>query len=216
MQHFALSISHIALQFRQQSNSCSCWHRLEHILLPVLTHSSLRNFCCKVAGNNLALFLICYHRQHPIAEGVDGIIEFLSLTISWREHHVVGRFLIFLIADVTYIAVFAISLYYDSLLQTGSKVVERIAHLADLLSLVIPFLRLLRIGFHLLLEGLVDSKILLRRVAGCTIQAFLHNRESVEHLIRDIQCQHSHQDDIHQIDHLLAWRNWSFLDCHSR
>ena len=64
--------------------------------------------------------------------------------------------------------------------------------------------------------GEVYRQVLLRRVASSTVQTFLHNRESVEHLVRYVKCQHCHQDDVHQIDHLLARRNGSFLYCHSR
>ena len=54
-------------------------------------------------------------------------------------------------------------------------------------------------------------------IIGKTFLDFLDNRLAfdAEFLIRrSIQRQHSHQDDIHQVNHLLARRNRSFLDCH--
>ena len=54
-------------------------------------------------------------------------------------------------------------------------------------------------------------------IIGKTFLDFLDNRLAfdTEFLIcRSIQRQHSHQDDIHQVNHLLARRNRSFLDCH--
>ena len=38
MEHLTFCITHITLQLRQQSNGSSGRHRLEHILLPVLSH----------------------------------------------------------------------------------------------------------------------------------------------------------------------------------
>ena len=54
-------------------------------------------------------------------------------------------------------------------------------------------------------------------IIGKTFLDFLDNRLAFDakfFIRRSIQRQHSHQDDIHQVNHLLARRNRSFLDCH--
>ena len=83
-----------------------------------------------------------------------------------------------------------------------------------LLRLVVPQLHLLRILLHLHGKIVVDSQVLVGGIHRGTLQAFLHNREAVEHLVGYIQRKHGHQDDIHQINHLLARGYWSFLYCH--
>ena len=216
MQNLALGIAHITLQFRQQRNGSRSGHRLKHIFGPVLTHSTLGHLGSKIAGYNLSLFLISYHRQHTLTETVDSLVQFLSLSVGRREHHVVSRLLILLIADISDIAILAIGLNHDGLLQTGSKVIQRVAHLAHLLGFVVPLAGFQRVSLQLLLKGFVDGQVLLGGVTCSAVQTFLHNRKTVEHLVRNVKCQHRHQDNVHQVNHPLTWRNGSFLDCHSR
>ena len=46
------------------------------------------------------------------------------------------------------------------------------------------------------------------------LQTILYDREAIEHLAGYVECQERHQNDIHQIDHLLTGGYGSFLDCH--
>ena len=158
--------------------------------------------------------VVINHGEHLRTIVVDGVVKLLATTTAWRQHHLIGSLQVFLVAQVARIAILAISLYGDSFLQFLGQFVELVTHLLDLLRLVVPLLNLLRVLLHLFGKVVVYSLVLLGSVHRGALQALLNNREAVEHLVRDVQCQHRHQYDVHQVDHLLARRNRSFLDCH--
>ena len=114
-----------------------------------------------------------------------------------------------------YVAILAVGFLNNSQFQLVKEVVEIVAQLLHLLRLVVPLTDLLRVLLHLGGKVVVDSLILLNGRLRGALQALFHNREAVEHLRRDVQCQHSHQNNVHQIDHLLTGRNGSLLNCHS-
>ena len=116
--------------------------------------------------------------------------------------------------DVVQICIITVSLFHNLLLQRLRIVIERIAHLLNHSSLVEPSLHLFRICLHLFQEVAIYRLVFFRRVRGGTVKALLNNREAIEHFGRNVQCQHSHQDDIHKVNHLLARRYWFFLYCH--
>ena len=216
VQHLALGIAYVALQLREQRHGCSHRHVLEHVLLPVLSHCHgvLRQFCREVAAYYLLLLLVGHHGQDFRAVGIDGVIERLSLACSRREHHLVCRLEVFLVFYVLHISVLAVSLAHYSLLQLLRKVVQRVAHLLHGSSLLEPLSHLLGVFLHLLLEAVVHGCVLLAGVCGGSVETFLNEREPLQHFRGDVERKHCHEDDVHEVDHLLARRYWSFLYCH--
>ena len=57
-----------------------------------------------------------------------------------------------------------------------------------------------------LFKARIEGTVFLGRIGGGAVDALLDDGETVEHLGGDIECQHGHEDDIHQIDHLLTGR----------
>ena len=207
VQHLSLGIAHIALNLREHGHGCSHWHILKHVFLPVLTQIflALRHLGREVAGYDFLLMLISHQLQDAVAIAIQLRIEFLSLARPRCKHHDAGSLQIFLVLDVAHVAILAVSLLHDSNLQFLGKVIERIAHVLYLLSLFKPFPYLGRVLLHLVGEVAIDCIVLCGRVGCGSIQTVFHNRESVEHLRRDVQRKHCHQDDVHQVNHLLAW-----------
>ena len=207
VQHLSLGIAHIALNLREHGHGCSHWHVLKHVFLPVLTQIflALRHLGREVAGDDFLLMLIGHQLQDAVAVAIQLPIEFLSLARTRCKHHDAGSLQVFLVLDVAHIAILTVSLLYDSNLQFLGKVIERIAHVLHLLSLLEPFPHLGRVLLHLVGKVAIDCIVLCGRVGCGSIQTVFHNRESVEHLRRDVQRKHSHQDDVHQVNHLLAW-----------
>ena len=207
VQHFSLGIAHIALNLREHGHGCSHWHILKHVFLPVLTQIflALRHLGREVAGYDFLLMLISHQLQDAVAIAIQLRIEFLSLARTRCKHHDAGSLKVFLVLDIAHVAILAVSLLHNSNLQFLSKVIERIAHVLYLLSLFKPFPYLGRVLLHLVGKVAIDCIVLCGRVGCGSIQTVFHNRESVEHLRRDVQRKHCHQDDIHQVNHLLAW-----------
>ncbi len=214
MQHFFLGIAHVVLQLRQHGDGSYGGHGLKHILLPVLAEDAVGHLRSEVAGNMLTLHRVGDHGEYSLAVGVDGFLQFLATSTSRSEHNLIGSLQVFLVLQAVGIAIFAVGLFGNGRFQLSGEAVELLAHLLHQHGLVVPFLHLLRIGRHLLFKVVVDDLILLRGVLRSAVEAFLHDGKAVEHLVGDVQCQHSHQHDIHQVDHLLAWRDRSFSDCH--
>ena len=216
MKHLALGIAHVVLQLAKQRDGGSSRHRLKHILLPVLTHrlDILGNLRREVRGDGLLQSILVDHTQHLVAVADDSIVQLVTTTTTGRKHHLIGCLEVFLVADILHITIAAIGLLYDGQLQLVSQIIELVAQSLHFLRLIIPLLDLLRILLHLRGEIVVYSLVLPTGILRGTLQTLLDNREAVEHLGRDVQCQHSHQHDIHQVDHLLAGRNGSFLDSH--
>ena len=113
------------------------------------------------------------------------------------------------------ISLLTVSLTDNGDFQRLCVVVERIAHLPDRRCHHEPLLYLLRILAHHLVQLAEDGLVLLGRIPRRAVQTLFYNREAIEHLGRDVQCQHGHEDDIHKIDHLLARGNLSLLNSHS-
>ena len=158
--------------------------------------------------------IACNHTKHLGTIVDNSIIQLLASSTIGRKHHLIGSLEVFFVADVLYVAIRAISLLHNSQLQLISQIIEVVAHLLHLLRFVVPLFHLLGVLLHLYGKVVVDDLILQTGILRSTLQALLHNGEAVEHLSRDVQCQHRHQDDVHQVNHLLARRNGSFLDCH--
>ena len=149
--------------------------------------------------------LVGHHSQDSLTITIDGLVELGSLSRTWGKHHDTGGFEVIFVLDVLHVSLATIRLFHDCFLQLLCEVVERVAHILHHRCLIKPFLHLGRVLLHLIREVTIDGCILCRRVGGGTIEALFHNRESIEHLGGDVQSQHCHQDDIHQVDHLLAW-----------
>ena len=207
MQHLTFCVTNIVLQFREQRHSGGGRHRLKHILLPVLAQRlfTFRNGSRQVRRQRLFLFGVGHHLEHLLAIGVDGVKEFLASTTAGRQHHLVSSLQVFLVAQCSGVAITAVSLLGNGHFQLLSQGIELIAHLLHLLRSVVPLLDLLRILLHLLRKVIIYRLVHLRGVLGGALQTLLHNGEAIEHLVRDVQRQHSHQYDVHQVNHLLAW-----------
>ena len=135
MQDSSLGITHIVLELTQQCHGGYRRHRLEHILLPVLTHRHgiLRNLRGKVGCYQFLLLIVRNHPQHRVAIVIDGVKQLLSTTTPWGKHHLRGSLKVFLVAYVTHITVFAISLPHNGFLQLFRQVIELVTHRLDLL-----------------------------------------------------------------------------------
>ena len=162
MEHFTFSISNIALQLRQQSDSRCYRHILKHILLPILTcqASTFRKFRRKVTGNDLLLFRIRHHCKDTLTERIYRIIKFLSLTGHWGKHHCRSSLEIILMLNIIHIPILSIGLTYYSDFQLLSKIIERVAHLLYLRSFREPGFHLGRIFLHPLFEVIIDRCVL--------------------------------------------------------
>ena len=206
VQHLALGIADVALQFGKQRDGCGHRHSLKHVFLPVFAHGLgvFGQLCGEVAADDFLLPGVGHHGEDTLAEIVDGIIEGLALAGARGEHHTGGGFEVFLVDDVVHIALGAVGFTHDFLFQLLCKVEERVAHAFHGSGLFKPSPHLLRIGLHLCLEIAIQRLVLCRRVAGGAVQAFFHDGEALKHLGRDVERKHGHQDDIHQVDHLLA------------
>ena len=126
----------------------------------------------------------------------------------------IGSFEVIYSIDMIDIGILAISFFGNSDLERLCKIIERVTHLSDANRLVIPFLHLGWIGFHLLVESRIYILILFLRILCGFHETIIHDAEAIKHLAGDIHRQHCHQDNVHQVDHLLAWGNCSFLYCH--
>ena len=146
-----LCIAHVVLQLREQRDSSSGRHRLEHILLPVLAQRLLvlGDVGGQVRRYHLLLVVVVDHREHLGAIVVDGVKELLAATTAGGQHHLVGSLQVFLVTKIAWVAMFAISLYGDGYFQFFGQLVELVAHLLDLLRLLVPLLNLLRVLLHL-------------------------------------------------------------------
>ena len=217
VKHLALGIAHVALYLRKQRDGSGHGHSLEHIFLPVLTHgmSILRQFRGQVAADYLFLVLVGDVFQNALAERVDGIVECLSLSCSGCQHHLRGSLQVFFVLYVFQVAVGSVGFVHNLFLELLGEVEERVAHLLHQRSLFEPLLHLSGILLHLGFKVTVDGRVLLRGVCRGAVQAFFHQREALEHLGGHVERQHCHEDDVHQVDHLLAWRYRSFLYCHN-
>ena len=142
------------------------------------------------------------------------MVELAALAPARSEHHLIGRLQVFLVTDLAGVSIIAVCFPDDGEFELGGKLEERVTHLPHLLRLVKPSLHLGRIGLHLGLEVIIYHLVLLVGVGRRAVEAFLHDGEAVEHLGRDVQREHGHQDDIHQVNHLLARRDRFFLYCH--
>ena len=89
VQHLALGIAHVALQLGEQCDSRCHGHSLEHSLLPVLaqTFRLLGYLSGEIVADEILLALLGHHLQDALTERVDGIVELLTATATWSEHH---------------------------------------------------------------------------------------------------------------------------------
>ena len=212
MKHLTFRIAHVALQFGQQRDGSGRGHILKHVFRPILTHHTLLdgNVGGKVGSDDFPLLLIFHHAQDTFTIVDDCFIQLLTFSGAGSQHHLRGSFQVFTVTDVVYVTVFAVALLDNLYLEVFGKVIDAVAHRLHEMRLVIPNLHLLRIRLHLSLELIQYRLVRTRCVGRRTVQSLAHQREAVQHVTRHIECEHSHQDHIHKIDHLLAGRN-SFL-----
>ena len=207
MQHFTLGVAHIVLELGEKGHCSSDGHGLEHVFLPVLAQRThiLGHVGGEVAGDDFLLSRVGDHFDNTFAIAVDGGEEVFALTGSRREHHRGSGFKVFLVLDVTHIGILAIALPDDTFFKCLGQLVERVGHLPHILCLIIPLLHLFRVLLHLLVEVLIYSLVGLRSIGSGTVQTVIDQREPLQYVARHIECEHGHQDDVHEVDHLLAW-----------
>ncbi len=152
--------------------------------------------------------------QNSLPITVDSVVELLALAGQRRKHHGARSVDIVSIVYILQVAFRPIGFFYDGDLQGFGKVVQRVAHIAHVLRLLIPLPHLLRIAEHLVSEVGHDVIVHLGGVGSGAVQALLHHGKALKHLCRHIERQHSQEDDVHQVDHLLARGDRSFFDCH--
>ena len=212
MQDFALGVAYVVLQLGQKRHGSCCGHVLEGVFLPVLAQNlSLgRHLGVEVAGDDFLLLLVRHHAYDAVAVAVDGFVEFLAAPCARGKHHLCAGFQVLAVMDVVDVGVLAVALAYDGLLELLCQIEEGVAHAANVLCLLVPFLHLCRVVLHLLVEGAVDALIDLRGILGTLLQPVSHKREPVQYVARHVECKHGQQDQVHQVDHLLT-RGDSFL-----
>ena len=115
------------------------------------------------------------------------------------------RLKILLSAHISDISIFAVGLTNNVPFQKLRKIVKRIRNTLDHLCLVIPLASLLRIELHRLIQSSINGIILRSGVFGRTRQTLNNKHNTIENVRTDIEGEHSHQDDIHEVYHLLAW-----------
>ena len=112
--------------------------------------------------------------------------------------------------NIVDIALRAIAQMHDIHLQRFNIVVERVRLLAHLICQINPLASLLGVliveGLDLVVHGVVARR---ENVVGAH-ESLLHLSEPIEHIARHIQCKHSRQNDVHQVDHLLTRRHASY------
>ena len=209
VQYDAFGVAHVALQFAEQCDGGCGWRVFEHVLLPVFAEVvfAFWYFGGKVMVYYGGLLRVGNHAEYPCAVVVYGFIEFAPLSVARIQHYVCRGFEVLLVYYVAHVAVLAVGIGYDVLLQFVCVVVQRVAHGAYLACLVEPLLYLYGVGFHLFVEIAVDGGVFRGGACCCTVYAFVYERESVEHIARHVEREHSEQNDVHQVDHLLSWRN---------
>ena len=216
VKHFTLGITYVALQFSEQRDGCSRRCIFKHIFLPVLSQCSslARHIGVEIAADNATFGRVGDHVHNAVAVAVDCIVELAATATLGCQHHLGTGLQVLAITDIVDIALLAITLLHDSHLEVLGQLIERIAHATHMLCLVVPLLHLGRIGLHLRLQTSIDAL-----VGGCgigrgAVEAFLHQREAIEYIAGDIERQHGHQHQIHEVDHLLAGGNAFFSDWH--
>ena len=121
---------------------------------------------------------------------------------------------IFLVFQSIGRSLFAIGLACDVPTQLFRQVIERVGHVFHAHGLIIPGLHLGGVGCQLLGKILIDGFVFLRGVGRGAVQTVAHDVEAFQHFVRHVERQHGQEDDVHQVDHLLAWRNRTFFYCH--
>ena len=184
MKHLAFSMTHICLELREQCDSSCHGGVLEHILLPVLAlqFGFLRHICRKVGTDYLLLSLIVNHGGDAFTIGLYRLLQLTAFAHTRCEHDMGGSFEVVTSFYVIDVCIAAISFTHNLPLQVLSKRVERVGHLANLLSFLIPLACLLRILLHGILQLLVNRLVLCGRVCFGAIQTFVHELEAFEHI----------------------------------
>ena len=184
MEHFALGITYIALQFGQQRDGRRTGHVLKHILFPVLAERILAfgNLRRKIVGDDFLLRLIRNEGKDLVPIGIDGLIQLVSLSRTGCQHHMTGSLEIVLILYVSRISVLAIGLTRNQEFEILRVIVKRIAHILNRCGFFEPLADLCGILFHLRFEVIVDGLVLLAGAGRSPAQALLHDGEAVEHL----------------------------------
>ncbi len=217
MQDLTLGIANVILQLCQHRHRSRNRRSLEYIFLPVLAHSSgtLGHIRTQTGLDQTALFRIAYHLGYTAAINGDGIIQLLAARFQWRKHHLRCSLQILTVTDIMQISLHAIRLSHNSKLQFISQVVQRITHRTHPLCLFVPLSYLGGISLVLLGKILVYLTVDISRVPCRKLQLLCNKSKTLQHIVTDIQRQHGHQHDVHQIYHLLTRRYLLFpYFCH--
>ena len=208
-----LGLAHVALELRQHRHGGDGGHVFKHVVGPVLSHVvfALGHFGGEVRGDDGFLPRVGHEAENVVAESLDGGAELASLAFGGGEHDAVGGFEVLLVLEVIGVGLCAVALAGNGEAEMSGQVVERIAEEAHLHGLVVPGLHLGGVALVLLAEVGVEDFVFLHRVVGGALQAVADEGEALEHITRDIERQHGHQHDVHQVDHLLARRDGTFL-----
>ncbi len=122
------------------------------------------------------------------------------------KHHNSRRLQIVAVDHIVRIPIFTISLARNLGFQAVNDKENALRLKTHFRCLVEPRATLFRVlhgkSFQLGIDGIVAFR---HGLVGSG-QAVVNLRESVEHITRHIQCKHGSQNDVHQIDHLLARR----------
>ena len=208
VQDLSFGISDVVLQFGQQGHGSCRWHGLKHVLLPVLAHQLCLggHIGVQAALYQFALHLIGDHTHYASAIILYCLTQLLSSANGWCKHHLCGSLQVLLLLYIAHIAILAVGLYNNCCLKVLKQHIQGVGHTAHGLCLVIPNLHLGRICTVLLVKSLVYFIVHPCRVLCAQGQLIVYHLKTLQHVAADIQRQHGHQHNVHQIYHLLTGR----------
>ena len=108
--------------------------------------------------------------------------------------------------DIIDIGILTIGNLRDTHFQILHVIVQAVGSLLHLCPLFVPFTYFFGICLIISLQFLRDDLITGRGIIDRSTQAAFHQFETVKYLRRHVECHHSDEHQIHQVDHLLTGR----------
>ena len=215
-EHFALGCADVALQFGEHGHSSDGRHGLKHVFGPgfAVTFASLGHLRTEVGADDGLLAWVGNQFEDILAIGVYALLEEFALSAHGGKHHMACRLKVFLVDQVLGVGIATVGLAGDGEAQLSHKIVERISLTLDIHSFVIPRPHLGGVAFELVGKVSIEGLVFLDGIIGRAHQTSSNKVESFQDLVGNIECQHGQKNDVHEVNHLLTWRDRSFLYGH--